>query len=164
MREAVHTALKVFEIRAIEARIDFKMDIEKDLPLLLADERGMHQILLNLVSNAVKFSPAGGTVTVFAKRASNGGMDVGVADTGVGIDPSDVDAVFEAFGQGRHDIATSEKGTGLGLPIVRGLVEAHGGKIRLDSHLGKGTTLTCWFPRERLTAPQPVPIRLATVF
>ena len=164
MREAVHNALKLFEVRAIDARIDFKMDVEKDLPHLLADERGIHQILLNLVSNAVKFTPTGGTVTVFARRASNGGMDVGVADTGVGIDPSDVNTVFEAFGQGRHDIANIEKGTGLGLPIVRGLVEAHGGKIKLESHLGKGTTFTCWFPRERLTAPQPVPIRLAAVF
>ncbi|MDZ4741328.1 MAG: HAMP domain-containing sensor histidine kinase [Alphaproteobacteria bacterium] len=164
MREAVHNALKLFETRTLDARINFKTDVEKDLPLLLADERGMHQILLNLLSNAVKFTPSGGTVTVFARRASNGGMDVGVADTGVGIDPNDVDAVFEAFGQGRHDIATSEKGTGLGLPIVRGLVEAHGGTIKLDTHLGKGTTFTCWFPRERLTAPQPVPIRLAAVF
>lgn len=164
MREAVQKALKFFEIRAIDTRIDFKMDVEKDLPLLLADERGMHQILLNLISNAVKFTPAAGTVTVFARRASNGGMDVGVADTGVGIDPSDVDAVFEAFGQGRHDIAAVEKGTGLGLPIVRGLVEAHGGTIKLDTQLGKGTTFTCWFPRERLTSPQPVPIRLASVF
>jgi signal transduction histidine kinase len=90
-------------------------------------------------------------------------MEVGVSDTGCGIDPADINTVFEAFGQGQHDVAVREKGTGLGLPIVRGLVEAHGGKVKLDSELGKGTTFTCSFPRERLTAPQPVPIRLATV-
>jgi signal transduction histidine kinase len=111
----------------------------------------------------MKFTQPGGSVTVFARRSASGGMEVGVTDTGVGIDPADVDRVFEAFGQGQHDIAVQEKGTGLGLSIVRGLVEAHGGKVKLDSVLGKGTTVTCIFPRERLTAPQPVPIRLATV-
>jgi len=130
---------------------------------VLFRSRALHQVLLNIISNAVKFTPAGGTVTVFAKRAANGGMDVGVSDTGVGIDPSDLNSVFEAFGQGRHDIASSDRGTGLGLPIVRGLIEAHGGKVRLESELGRGTTVICWFPRERLTAPQPVPIRLAAV-
>ncbi len=163
MREAIQGALKLFEIRAIEANLTFKCNVERDLPLLVADERGVHQILLNLVSNAVKFTPGGGTITAFARRTSNGGMDVGVTDTGVGIDPDDMNAVFEAFGQGRHDIAATEKGTGLGLPIVRGLVESHGGKIKMESQLGKGTTVTCTFPRERLTAPQPVPIKLATV-
>jgi two-component system cell cycle sensor histidine kinase PleC len=162
-REAIASALKFFEVPAAQARIDFRTDIDKDLPLLLADERALHQVLLNIISNAVKFTPAGGTVTVFAKRAANGGMDVGVSDTGVGIDPSDLNSVFEAFGQGRHDIASSDRGTGLGLPIVRGLIEAHGGKVRLESELGRGTTVICWFPRERLTAPQPVPIRLAAV-
>ena len=153
----------LFEVRAIDAKINFKHDVENDLPLLIADERGVHQVLLNLISNAVKFTPAGGTITVFAKRSINGGMEIGVSDTGVGIDPDDINAVFEAFGQGRHDIATAEKGTGLGLPIVRGLVEAHGGKVRLESQLGKGTTVACFFPRERLTAPQPIPIKMAAV-
>ena len=164
LRESIIGALKLFEVRAIDAKINFKHDVENDLPLLIADERGVHQVLLNLISNAVKFTPPGGTITVFAKRSINGGMEIGVSDTGVGIDPDDINAVFEAFGQGRHDIATAEKGTGLGLPIVRGLVEAHGGKVRLESQLGKGTTVACFFPRERLTAPQPIPIKMAAVF
>lgn len=161
--EAVANAMSMFDIRTRQAGIELKANLDPNLPLLLADERGFRQILLNLLSNAVKFTPAGGTVTVFARRSTGAGMDVGVADTGAGIDPADVATVFEAFGQGRHDISANEKGTGLGLPIVRGLVEAHGGKVRLDSVLGKGTTVVCTFPRERLSAPQPVPIRLATV-
>ena len=163
MRHAIGEALSMFEVGAAAAQVKLAREVDRDLPLLLADERGVRQILLNLTSNAIKFTQPGGTVTVFARRATGGGMDVGVIDTGVGIDPADVDRVFEAFGQGQHDIAIREKGTGLGLSIVRGLVEAHGGKVKLDSVLGKGTTVTCVFPRERLTAPQPVPIRLATV-
>ena len=161
--EAVRSALSLFEVRAAEGKISLKFENDPGLPLLLADERAMRQILLNLISNAVKFTPAGGTVTTFARRTAGGGMELGVIDTGVGIDPADINTVFEAFGQGQHDVAVLEKGTGLGLPIVRGLVEAHGGKIALTSQLGKGTTVTCTFPRERMTAPQPVPIRLATV-
>jgi two-component system cell cycle sensor histidine kinase PleC len=111
----------------------------------------------------VKFTPPGGTVTAFARSLPSGEVEIGVSDTGVGIDPADIEAVFAAFGQGRHDISSPEKGTGLGLPIVKGLVEAHGGSVRLDSTLGRGTTITCRFPRERVTAPQPAPLRLAAM-
>ncbi|MDZ4870228.1 MAG: ATP-binding protein [Alphaproteobacteria bacterium] len=163
LRDTIDTALKQFAVQAAQGNVTLKTEVDHGLPLLLADERAMRQILLNLVSNAVKFTPAGGSVTTFARRSPSGGMEVGVIDTGCGIDPADINTVFEAFGQGQHDVATREKGTGLGLPIVRGLVEAHGGQVKLDSTLGKGTTFTCQFPRERLTAPQPVPIRLATV-
>ncbi len=163
MPEAIRNAHAMFELRAAAVGIKLQSEFDSALPLLLADERACRQILINLISNAVKFTPPGGTVTTFARRAAGGGMEVGVSDTGAGIDPADVATVFEAFGQGRHDIAVNEKGTGLGLPIVRGLVEAHGGKVALDSVLGKGTTVICTFPRERLSAPQPVPIRLATV-
>ncbi len=163
VREAIDTAMKMFTVQASQGNVTLVVEVEHGLPLLLADERATQQILLNLISNAVKFTPAGGRVTAFARRSPTGGMEVGVSDTGCGIDPADVNTVFEAFGQGQHDVATREKGTGLGLPIVRGLIEAHGGKVKLDSTLGKGTTFTCSFPRERLTAPQPVPIRLATV-
>jgi len=163
MREATKNAMTLFDVRVAESNVTLKAEVEAGLPLLLADERALRQILLNLISNAIKFTPSGGTVTVFARRGVVGGMDVGVRDTGVGIDPADIDTVFEAFGQGQHDIAVCEKGTGLGLPIVRGLVQAHGGKVALSSELGRGTSVICSFPRERLTAPQPMPIRLATV-
>jgi two-component system cell cycle sensor histidine kinase PleC len=163
MRDQIAGALSLFAVRAAEGKIDLKRDIESNLPLLIADERALRQIMLNLISNAVKFTPEHGTVTVFARRNPLGGMDLGVTDSGVGIAPHDLTYVFEAFGQGQHDISVREKGTGLGLPIVRGLVEAHGGKVQLKSELGKGTTVTATFPRERMTAPQPVPIRLAAV-
>ncbi|MBI1211083.1 MAG: sensor histidine kinase [Alphaproteobacteria bacterium] len=163
LKDEIAGAINLFAVRAAEGKVDLQRDVENDLPLLIADERAVRQVLLNLISNAIKFTPENGTVTIFARRNEQGGLDVGVTDSGVGIAPEDVPHVFEAFGQGQHDLSVKEKGTGLGLPIVRGLVEAHGGKVGLTSEVGKGTTVTASFPRERLTAPQPVPIRLTAV-
>jgi two-component system cell cycle sensor histidine kinase PleC len=163
LRDQIASALNLFAVRAAEGKIDLKREIEPNLPLLIADERALRQIILNLISNAVKFTPEHGTVTVFARRGTHGGMDIGVTDTGAGIASHDLSYVFEAFGQGQHDVTIREKGTGLGLPIVKGLVEAHSGRVHLTSEVGKGTTVIATFPRERMTAPQPVPIRLAAV-
>ena len=116
---------------------------------LRADERALTQILLNLLSNAIKFTQPGGQVTVFARAAADGGVAFGVKDTGLGIAQDDLTRVFESFGQGRHDVVTADKGTGLGLPIVKGLVEAHGGRIELTSGVSEGTCVTVTLPAER---------------
>jgi signal transduction histidine kinase len=81
----------------------------------------------------------------------SGAIGIEVRDTGIGIPPTDIDHVLESFGQGRHDIATTdERGTGLGLPIVKGLTEAHGGTIRIDSDVGAGTLVTIELPGRRI--------------
>lgn len=126
-----------------------------DLPAIRADERAMRQILINLLSNAVKFTPAGGSVNVFAELSDAGELRFGVRDTGVGIPPEDQQRVFQSFGQGRHDVTMLEKGTGLGLSIVKGLIEAHGGRVTLDSAPGRGTTVTVVIPPERVMAKRP---------
>jgi two-component system cell cycle sensor histidine kinase PleC len=126
-------------------------DFDADLPALHADERAVKQILLNLLSNAVKFTPQGGTVTAFA-HADAKEFRFGVFDTGIGIAKADQARVFDSFGQGQHDIAITDKGTGLGLPIVKGLAEAHGGKVVLESELGKGTCVTVHMPASRARA------------
>ncbi|MDE1986171.1 MAG: HAMP domain-containing histidine kinase [Alphaproteobacteria bacterium] len=126
--------------------------VEAGLPNLYADERAIRQILLNLLSNALKFTPPGGTVTSFARAEKDGGITFGVQDTGVGIAKDDIAKVFQKFGQGRHDIVTMDKGTGLGLPIVKGLAEAHGGTVTLKSELGSGTTVTVRLPASRTHA------------
>lgn len=140
----------IVEPKAASAGIALVCAIDGALPELLGDERALKQIVLNLLSNALKFTPAGGEIQVLAWLAPSGELAFAVKDNGVGIAPDDRLRVFESFGQGRHDVTYSEKGTGLGLPIVKGLVEAHGGRVDLDSHVGEGTCITVWLPRERL--------------
>ncbi len=122
--------------------------------LVRADARALKQIMLNLLTNALKFTPSGGTVTAFVRLVPGGGVSFGVRDTGVGIAREDQVRVFANFGQGRHDIKTFERGTGLGLPIVKGLAEAHGGEVTLQSALGQGTTVTITLPASRVLAVQ----------
>jgi two-component system cell cycle sensor histidine kinase PleC len=132
------------------AGCELRQDVQQNLAPVHCDERAIKQILLNLLSNAIKFTLRGGAVAVFARGAADGGICFGVADTGIGISPEDQKRVFQNFGQGRHDIATADKGTGLGLPIVKGLVEAHGGRIELQSRMGEGTTVLIELPRSRV--------------
>jgi two-component system, cell cycle sensor histidine kinase PleC len=140
--------------KAEAAGISLKAEIAPGLPMVRADERALTQILINLLSNAVKFTSPGGRVTAFARLEPDGAMALGIRDTGIGIAEEDHARVFEHFGQGRHDIVTADKGTGLGLPIVRGLASAHGGRVELESRVGQGTTVTVILPslrrRERL--------------
>ena len=129
---------------------NLETEIERGLPCLLCDERAVKQILLNLLSNAIKFTPRGGRVTAFLEAGTDGGVLLGVSDTGVGIAREDQERVFQNFGQGRHDVVTADKGTGLGLPIVKGLVEAHAGRIELLSKIGEGTTVIVHLPCNRV--------------
>ena len=150
LRSAVVDACTMVGPRAEAAGCELRQEVQANLPLVHCDERAIKQILLNLLSNAIKFTPQGGVVTVFARATADGGVCFGVADTGMGISPDDQQRVFQNFGQGRHDIATADKGTGLGLPIVKGLIEAHGGRIELQSQIGEGTTVLVELPRARV--------------
>jgi signal transduction histidine kinase len=120
------------------------------LPDISADERKFKQILLNLLSNAVKFTPKGGRVRV-AARAVDGAVEVSVSDTGIGLAPQDLEAVFDKFRQvGRSSLGKAE-GTGLGLALTREFVELHGGKIWVTSELDKGSTFTFLLPMRTQT-------------
>jgi len=136
--------------RAQNDHIILENAINPGLEPVYADERSIKQILLNLLSNAVKFTPEDGTVKVFARRHADGSMLVGVSDTGIGIAAEDQAKVFDSFGQGKHDVAIADKGTGLGLTIVKGLAEAHGGSVYLESEVGVGTTVTLRLPAARV--------------
>jgi len=139
--------------RAAARDLALESEIAGPLPHILADERALKQVLLNLLSNAIKFTPPQGRITLFAScDAGDESLVFGVADTGVGIAPGEQDRVFENFGQGRHDVVTNDKGTGLGLPIVKGLVEAHGGSVALKSEPGFGTVVTVRLPAMRVRA------------
>jgi len=147
---AIVDACTMVRPRADFAGCELGHSVEAHLPLVHCDERAMKQILLNLLSNAIKFTPRGGSVTAFARGEADGGLCFGIVDTGVGISPDDQQRVFQNFGQGRHDVVTQDKGTGLGLPIVKGLVEAHGGRIVLESQVGEGTMVSVHLPPMRV--------------
>ena len=138
------------ERKAGIAQLSLVKKVANGLPHVEADERALRQILANLVSNALKFTPPGGCVTLFAQLEADGRLAFGVDDTGIGIAEEDQVQVFERFGGGRHDVASMDKGTGLGLAIVKGFAEAHDGEVHLESGLGAGTRVTVILPVERL--------------
>jgi len=134
------------------ARKGLTLALDAPLPITVrADERALRQIMTNLLSNAVKFTPSGGRVILRVTTNGEHGALIAVTDTGVGIKPDELEKVLERFGQARHQIAASdEQGTGLGLPIVKGLLELHGGTMRIESTYQKGTTVTCVLPPGRV--------------
>jgi two-component system cell cycle sensor histidine kinase PleC len=147
--ELVQETGRLISVRAEEGGIAIVNDVPADI-LVRADHRALRQVAVNLATNAVKFTPRGGTVRAHFSIDAAGNPCFQLSDTGRGIHPGDLERVFESFGQGRHDHATKERGTGLGLPIVRGLIRAHGGDVTLRSELGKGTTVTVTLPAARL--------------
>jgi two-component system cell cycle sensor histidine kinase PleC len=150
LRNVAEDALQLVQWRAKDGGAGLENAIPAGLPLVYADERAIKQVLLNLLSNAVKFTPERGRITAFADLADDGGLCFGVVDTGIGIAEEDQNRVFDSFGQGKHDIAIADKGTGLGLAIVKGLVESHGGHVRLESQVGRGTRVTVALPSARV--------------
>jgi len=153
LEELIGECARTVEVRARESGIGLMRRVAPELPHALADRRALKQILLNLLTNAIKFTRRDGTVEMFARLTSSGELAFGVKDDGIGIADEDQACVFERFGQGRHDVAGADEGTGLGLPIVKGLIEAHGGRVSLESRLGEGTCVTVTLPRDRLVLP-----------
>jgi signal transduction histidine kinase len=141
--------LKTLEPRARSGRLRLVRQMDRSLPNILCDRRAVQQMLLNLLTNAVKFTPAGGAVELFASVVADGELAFGVSDTGAGIAPEDQAQVFERFGQATGQSSVIE-GTGLGLPIVKGLAEAHAGRVALESAIGRGTRVTITFPADRV--------------
>lgn len=128
---------------ASEVRIH--REIDQDLPALNADAERVHQVLYNLVDNAVRYTPPGGEVTIAAHR-HNGSVEISVTDTGVGIEPEHLPRLFERFYRVDEARSREDGGTGIGLAIARSVVEAHGGHIRADSRPGHGSVFTVDLP------------------
>jgi len=145
---AISNAMTLVRERAQRHGIKLGLDTDPELGETVADERKFKQILLNLLTNAVKFTPDGGRVEVRARRDEEN-VIVAVHDTGIGIATEDQGAVFEEFRQvGRH-YTNKQEGTGLGLALTRKFVELHGGRIWLESEPGKGSTFTFTIPIKR---------------
>ena len=119
---------------------------------LHADPRAVRQILINLLSNAIRHTPRGGHIVVAGERGPDGGVVLTVTDTGVGIAPERLADITKPFNSGNLRGVNQRGGTGLGLAITRGLVERHGGSIAVTSRLGAGTTVSLRFPADRTRA------------
>jgi signal transduction histidine kinase len=142
--QAIENALVLVRERALRRGITLEQSIDRRLGEIQGDERKVKQVLLNLLSNAIKFTPEGGRIGVRAEIVDEH-VEVAVSDTGIGIAPEDHEAVFEEFRQ----VGMAEKkaeGTGLGLTLCRKFVELHGGRIRVQSQVGAGSTFTFTIP------------------
>jgi signal transduction histidine kinase len=149
--QAIDNAVTLVRDRAARRGIALHQMVDPRLGPIRGDERKIKQVLLNLLSNALKFTPEGGRVGVRA-TVTDGQAAVSVTDTGVGIAPEDQDAVFEEFRQ----VGPADKkveGTGLGLALSRRFIELHGGKIRVESQVGRGSTFTFTLPLRSPQAP-----------
>jgi two-component system cell cycle sensor histidine kinase PleC len=152
----------LLQIRAKTRGLTIHELFETDMPRLWADERAVRQICLNLLGNAIKFTPQGGEIWLKVGWTASGGQYISVKDTGPGIPEEEIPIVLASFGQGSNSIKSAEQGAGLGLPIAKSLVDLHGGTFTLKSKLRIGTEVLVTFPPERVMAAlalvvQPAP-------
>jgi signal transduction histidine kinase len=143
IRKAIHDAAEGIQDRLARDRIELKIDVDPNVGSFVGDGSRVVQVLYNLLANAVGFSPKDSTISLSAKR-SEYNVVLAVTDLGPGIPPEVKDKVFDWFES--HSNGSRHRGAGLGLPLVKSFVELHGGKVRVDSTVGKGTTVTCDFP------------------
>jgi signal transduction histidine kinase len=156
----VHNVLNMIHTMADKKEISVKLDIPPALPCVWGDARRVSQILINLLSNAVKYTPDTGVVTVAARRSETENMiEISVSDTGIGIPPNQLPYVFDRFSRLERPEIRHTMGTGLGLSIVKGLVEAHGGEIRVHSQEGRGTCFTFTLPMAEESSPEAIPLQ-----
>ncbi|MEX0752399.1 MAG: PAS domain-containing sensor histidine kinase [Xanthobacteraceae bacterium] len=152
LARAIRHCCDLLALKAREAGIELVTRIADDLPEILADKRAVNQILLNLMSNAIKFTDAGGRVIVSAKRDETH-MVLNVEDTGVGIAADDLPRIGDPFFQARTSYNQHHEGTGLGVSIVKGLVQLHGGSLNIRSRPGEGTCVTVRLPIDGARPP-----------
>lgn len=138
-----------------DIRLLNQTELADDVPMLRADKLKLKQILINLLSNAIKFTDPGGKVTLKAWCSMDGGYVFQVVDTGIGIALEDIPKALAPFQQIDNRPNRKHRGTGLGLPLSKSLVEMHGGSLDLQSHVGVGTTVTIRFPAERIVGLRP---------
>jgi two-component system cell cycle sensor histidine kinase PleC len=148
--EIIASCLHLFEDKAKKSGLELSTEISPHLPGFVGDKRRIKQILINLLSNSIKFTPAGGKVCVSAGLSSEGGLEITVIDNGIGMDSQGISQALAPFGHVDNELTRTHDGTGLGLPLTVGLVAAHGGKLLIESELGKGSKVRVSFPPERM--------------
>ena len=162
MREAVVDiwrcltgCVKRAETEAQEFGLSLRCQLPGTLPALHGDESRLQQILNNVLSNALKFTPAGGSVVVGAQTDNSGRLVIAIRDTGVGMSPDDAARALAPFVQLDNEFSRRHQGTGLGLPLAKALVELHGGVLNLNSKPNAGTVVTIVFPADRVIRKEP---------
>ncbi len=154
IEEAIEACQRIIAAMAEAAGILLSFHVLDALPIIRSEQVRFKQILLNLMSNAVKFTPRGGKVDVFIEAGD--GVLICVEDTGIGMSPDDIVVALEPFGQVDRALNRRHEGTGLGLPLTKALVELHGGRLDIESVPEKGTKVSLRFPPERLFAAPPI--------
>ena len=144
-------SLQLVRVRAEKSGVRLVNKVGDWLPHLKCDVRRLKQILLNLLDNAIKFTPENGEVTLDAGVRADGTLAFTVTDTGVGMTPQEMEEAMVPFGHGDPTVSRKGEGPGLGLTVTTGLVEAHGATLEIDSVSGQGTTVTVRFPANRVT-------------
>ena len=145
-------SLRFLRLDAQTKNLRLATDFKPDMPHVLADERALRQICLNLISNAIKFTPENGIIAVRTGILPGGEAVLSIRDSGPGIPEDELPRVLGAFGRGSLALQMRDSGTGLGLPIVTGLAELHGGRFELRSKLGAGTEATLILPKSRVVS------------
>lgn len=143
--------------RAAEARLQLTTNLPDDLPGLIADELRLRQILLNLIGNAIKFTPPGGTVAISCVAVEGERLVITVSDSGIGMDADETLEAMRPFGQVDSGLNRRHQGAGLGLPLTAALVAQHGGELRLDSAKGRGTDAMVIFRSDRMLSTGSAP-------
>jgi signal transduction histidine kinase len=162
LREVMRSVSQIAGGLAHSAGISLDANVSENVPLVRGDRRKITQVLLNLINNSIKFTPAKGRITVSARTDPLSGVIVTVSDTGSGIATHDLERVMRPFEQGASPLNRRHQGTGLGLPLVKQIVEQHGGRLELSSEVDCGTTVSVILPPER-TVPRPQPIKQDTI-
>lgn len=146
----MEASLRLIRPRAEEAGVQISNEIGMDMPLFMVDERRIKQVFLNILSNAVKFTEANGEVHISAWYQEDTGLEINIADTGIGMDEEGMEKAMSIFGQADSQLARKYEGTGLGLPLSRNLVEMHKGALELKSQKGVGTFVTVRLPTSKV--------------
>lgn len=151
LEDEIRESVTFIALRALDADISIVNDVTNTDTVISADKRMFKQIMVNLLSNSVKFTPPGGDIHISHEINTTGDVTVRVADTGIGIDENNIEAMMEPFRQADSSLSREFEGTGLGLPLVKSLMELHDGTIKIKSRIGEGTTVFIMFPHQKTT-------------
>lgn len=151
----LHECASVMRLQSEDAGIEFHLEIPEEPLYTLIDETRMRQVIYNLLSNAIKFTDPGGKVSLIGRRGENGGVEIEVSDTGIGMDPEELKTAQQPFMQIKHSGRRASSGTGLGLPFAKSIVQLHGGSFEMTSARGVGTTARVILAPTGVEEPMP---------